>query len=102
MAEAWTLLGTDVAALRVCERKVLCKILGPVRVGDDFRTLYDSEMYELLISSGCTAKLCNSGCILMIVVLIKSKVVSSAQILRTLLYNVMRNEATTIHVHQHK
>ena len=34
-AEAWTLLSTDAAHLRVFERKVLCKIFGPVRVGDD-------------------------------------------------------------------
>ena len=35
-AEAWTLLSTDdAAALRVFERKVLRKIFGPVRVGDD-------------------------------------------------------------------
>ena len=29
-AEAWTLLSTDAAALRVFERKVLRKIFGPV------------------------------------------------------------------------
>ena len=47
-AEAWTLLSTDVAALRVFERKVLRKIFGPVRVGDDFRIRFNSELYELL------------------------------------------------------
>ena len=36
-AEAWILLSTVAAALRVFERKVLRKIFGPVRVGDDFR-----------------------------------------------------------------
>ena len=47
-AEAWTLLSTDGAALRVFERKVLRKIFGPVRVGDDFRIRFNSELYELL------------------------------------------------------
>ena len=42
------LLNTDAAALRVFERKVLRKILGPVRVGDYFRIQYNSELYELL------------------------------------------------------
>ena len=46
-AEAWTLLGTDAAALRVYERKVLRKIFGPVRVGDDFRIRFNNELYEL-------------------------------------------------------
>ena len=35
-AEAWNLLSTDAAALRVFERKNLRKIFGKVRVGDDF------------------------------------------------------------------
>ena len=35
--EAWTLSSTDAAVLRVLERKVLRKIFGPVRVGDDYR-----------------------------------------------------------------
>ena len=47
-AEAWTLLSTDAAALRVFERKVLHKIFGPVRVGNDFRNRFNSELYELL------------------------------------------------------
>ena len=47
-AEVWTLLSTDSAALRVFERKVLRKIFGPVRVGDDFRLRNNSELYELL------------------------------------------------------
>ena len=47
-AEAWTLLSTDAAALRVFERKVLRKIFGLVRVGDDFRIRFNSELYELL------------------------------------------------------
>ena len=62
-AEAWTLLSTDAAALRVFERKVLRKIFGPVRVGNDFRIRFNSEscmsysttwmLCSLLISSGC-------------------------------------------------
>ena len=36
-AEAWTLTRNDAAVLRVFERKVLRKIFGPLRVGDDFR-----------------------------------------------------------------
>ena len=36
-AEAWTLLSTDAATLRVLERKVLHKIFDPLRVGDNFR-----------------------------------------------------------------
>ena len=47
-AEAWTLLSTDAAALRVFERKVLRKIFDPVQVGDDFRMRFNSELYELL------------------------------------------------------
>ena len=47
-AEAWTLLSTDAAALRVFVRKVLRRIFGPVRVGDDFRIRFNSELYELL------------------------------------------------------
>ena len=46
--EAWNLLSTDVAALRVFERKVLCKIFGSVLVGNDFRIRYNSKLYELL------------------------------------------------------
>ena len=47
-AESWTVLSTDVAALRVFERKVLRKIFVTVRVGDDIRIRYNSEPYELL------------------------------------------------------
>ena len=47
-AEAKTLLSTDAEVLRVFERKVLRKIVGPVREGDDFRIRYNSELYELL------------------------------------------------------
>ena len=39
---------TDAAGLRVFERKGLCKIFGPVRVGNDFRNRFSSELYELL------------------------------------------------------
>ena len=38
--KAWTLLST----LRVFERKVLCKICGSVRVGDDFRIRFNSNL----------------------------------------------------------
>ena len=51
-AEAWTLLSTDAAALRIFERKVLRKIFGPVRVGDDFRIRSNRELYELLNDIG--------------------------------------------------
>ena len=43
-----TLLSTNAAALRVLERKVLCKISGLGRVGDDFRIRLSSELYDLL------------------------------------------------------
>ena len=42
------LLSDDVAALRVFERKVLRNIFVPIRVGDDFRIRFNSELYELL------------------------------------------------------
>ena len=35
-------------AHRVFGRKVLLKIFGPVRVGDDFRIRFNSDLYELL------------------------------------------------------
>ena len=34
----------DAAALAVFERKILRKIFGPVRVGDDFRIRFNSDM----------------------------------------------------------
>ena len=40
--------GTDAAALRVLERKVLNKMFGPVRFGDDFLIRSNSELYKLL------------------------------------------------------
>ena len=46
-AEAWILLNTDAAALRVFERNVLRKIFDPVRLGHDFHIRYNSELYEL-------------------------------------------------------
>ena len=62
-AEAWTLLSTDAATLRVFERKILRKIYGPVRVGDDFRA-FDSIVS--CMSSSTTWTLCSvlifSGC----------------------------------------
>ena len=45
--EAWTLSNTDVAALGVFERKMLRKISGPVRVGDDYHIRTNLELYEL-------------------------------------------------------
>ena len=47
-AEAWILLNTDAAALRVFERKVLRSIFGPVQVGDNFSIRSNRELYELL------------------------------------------------------
>ena len=47
-AEAWTLLSTDVEALRVFERKVLRNIFRLGRVGNDIRIRYNCELYELL------------------------------------------------------
>ena len=47
-AEGWILLNTNVAALRIFERKVLRKIYSPVRVDDDFRIRSNSVLYELL------------------------------------------------------
>ena len=46
--EALNLLSTDAAVLRAFERKVLLKILGLVRVDDDFRMRSNSELYGLL------------------------------------------------------
>ena len=48
VAEAWTLLTTDAATLRVFKRKILRKLIDLVRVGDDFRIRINSELYELL------------------------------------------------------
>ena len=47
-AQTWTLLSTDAAALRIFERKVLRMTFGSVRVSDDFRIRFNSELYELL------------------------------------------------------
>ena len=47
-AELNALLSTDAASLRVFERKVLHKILGPVRVSGDFQIRFNGELYELL------------------------------------------------------
>ena len=38
---------SDAAALGVFERKILRKIFGPVRVGDDYRIRMNHELYEL-------------------------------------------------------
>ena len=46
-AEAWTLLRTHAAALRIFERKVRRKIFDPMQVGNDFRIRFNSELYEL-------------------------------------------------------
>ena len=42
------LLSTDAATLKVFGRKVPRKVFDPVRVGDDFRNISNSELYELL------------------------------------------------------
>ena len=46
--QTWKLLSTDTVPVRVFERKLLRKILGPVQSGDDFRIRSNSELYELL------------------------------------------------------
>ena len=38
----------DATVLRAFERKVLLKILGPVRINDDFLIQSNSDLYELL------------------------------------------------------
>ena len=48
VAEQWTLLSTDASALRVFERKAIRKIFDSMRVGNDFRIRYNSEIIELL------------------------------------------------------
>ena len=48
-AEAWTLSSNDAAALAVFERKVLLKIFGTVRVGDDYCIRTNRKLYELFI-----------------------------------------------------
>ena len=56
--EAWTLLSTNVAVLRVFERKVLRKNFGPVCVGDIAVSCMSNSttwtFYSVLISSGCS------------------------------------------------
>ena len=47
-AGAWTLSKDDEAALGAFERKVLRKIFGPVRVGDDNCIRTNQVLYELL------------------------------------------------------
>ena len=42
------ILSTDATALKVFEKKAVRQIFGPVRVGDDFRIRFNSELYELL------------------------------------------------------
>ena len=46
-AEAWTLSNTNTAALGVFKRKVLRKIFGPVRVGDEYRIRTNRKLTEL-------------------------------------------------------
>ena len=41
-------MNTDALVLRVFEGKVLRKIFGPVRVGNDFRIRSNDKLYELL------------------------------------------------------
>ncbi|XP_060665548.1 uncharacterized protein LOC132797786 [Drosophila nasuta] len=43
--KAWVVSMTDAAALGVFERKILRKIFGPVRIGDDFRIRMNHELY---------------------------------------------------------
>lgn len=46
-AETWTLTKSVSARLAVFERKVLRRILGAVKQGDNWRIRYNSELYEL-------------------------------------------------------
>ena len=46
-SEAWALSSTDAAALGVFQKKVLRKIFGSIRVGDDYRIRTNRELYEL-------------------------------------------------------
>ncbi|XP_053968149.1 uncharacterized protein LOC128869602 [Anastrepha ludens] len=46
-AEAWVVSQSDAAALGVFERKVLRKIFGPMRVGEDYCSRTNNELYEL-------------------------------------------------------
>ena len=56
-AEAWVVSHTDAAALGVFERKVLDKIFGPVRVGDDYRIRTNQELYELFNDMGVAQRI---------------------------------------------
>ena len=51
---------TGAAALGLFERKVLRKIFGPVRVGDDYRIRTNRELYELFNNMD-VAKRINNG-----------------------------------------
>lgn len=46
-AETWTLTKSVSARLAVFERKVLRRILGAVKQGDNWRIRYNNELYEL-------------------------------------------------------
>lgn len=46
-AESWTLSESDKNLLGVYERKVLRLIFGPVFVKDEWRIIYNHELYEL-------------------------------------------------------
>ena len=46
-AETWTLTKSVSARLAVFERKVLRRILGAVKQGDNWRIRYNSELYEI-------------------------------------------------------
>ena len=43
-AEAWALLNTNVAALRVFRRKAPCNIFSPVCIGNNFRIRDNNEL----------------------------------------------------------
>ena len=45
-SEAWTLLSTDAAALRVFEGKALRRTFGPVQGCGDFRILSNKDLYK--------------------------------------------------------
>ena len=46
-SEAWVVSANDAAALGVFERKILRKIYGPLRVGDEYRIRMNLELYKL-------------------------------------------------------
>ena len=46
-AETWVLTDRDKQALGVFEKKILRKIFDPVKILDEYRIRYNTELYEL-------------------------------------------------------